>query len=288
VCDALRSRAAWRRLGPRAKVGRHPRHCSRDGDRPAAPVAEARRTPDARHTPSASGADADASGVRRRPAAVVADVVGAPAARVVVPVAPCGCAAGVLAPQHELVRRQDLDGGVGGPRRNLRRRLTLRRGPGGGIAGPVWPVTVTAAVIAAAAASPRPAAGEPVGPLFCVIDGPTRGRPWCATAVRSELRLVAARAGVRRRFAPHQLRHALRLSSPARACRSTSSNASSAIPIPARPASICRASTPRRSSRRCAPAAHRRCPPPPGCGCSDSGRAWRCGSWRFAGRRARR
>jgi site-specific recombinase XerD len=41
-----------------------------------------------------------------------------------------------------------------------------------------------------------------------VIDGPTRGRPWCATAVRSEFRLVAARAGVRRRFAPHQLRHA--------------------------------------------------------------------------------
>jgi site-specific recombinase XerD len=48
----------------------------------------------------------------------------------------------------------------------------------------------------------------PVGPLFCVIDGPTRGRPWCATAVRSEFRLVADRAGVRRRFAPHQLRHA--------------------------------------------------------------------------------
>jgi site-specific recombinase XerD len=48
----------------------------------------------------------------------------------------------------------------------------------------------------------------PVGPLFCVIDGPTRGRPWCGTAVRAEFRRVAARAGVRRRFAPHQLRHA--------------------------------------------------------------------------------
>jgi integrase len=45
----------------------------------------------------------------------------------------------------------------------------------------------------------------PVGPLFCVIDGPTRGRRWTATAARSEL---AAEAGVRRRFAPHQLRHA--------------------------------------------------------------------------------
>jgi site-specific recombinase XerD len=33
----------------------------------------------------------------------------------------------------------------------------------------------------------------PVGPLFCIIDGPTRGRPW---------------SGARRRFAPHQLRHA--------------------------------------------------------------------------------
>ena len=48
----------------------------------------------------------------------------------------------------------------------------------------------------------------PVGPLFCVIDGPTRGRAWSATAVRAELRTLAANAGVRRRFAPHQLRHA--------------------------------------------------------------------------------
>jgi hypothetical protein len=48
----------------------------------------------------------------------------------------------------------------------------------------------------------------PVGPLFCVIDGPTRGRRWAATAARCELRELAAEAGVRRRFAPHQLRHA--------------------------------------------------------------------------------
>jgi site-specific recombinase XerD len=48
----------------------------------------------------------------------------------------------------------------------------------------------------------------PVGPLFCVIDGPTRGRAWAATATRAELRQLAADAGVRRRFAPHQLRHA--------------------------------------------------------------------------------
>jgi site-specific recombinase XerD len=44
--------------------------------------------------------------------------------------------------------------------------------------------------------------------MFCVIDGSTRGRPWSSAAVRSELRRLAAQAGVRRRFAPHQLRHA--------------------------------------------------------------------------------
>ena len=48
----------------------------------------------------------------------------------------------------------------------------------------------------------------PIGPLFCVIDGSTRGRAWSATAVRAELRRLALEAGVRRRFAPHQLRHA--------------------------------------------------------------------------------
>jgi site-specific recombinase XerD len=48
----------------------------------------------------------------------------------------------------------------------------------------------------------------PIGPLFCVIDGPTCGRPWAAPAVRIQLRRLAAEAGVRRRFAPHQLRHA--------------------------------------------------------------------------------
>ena len=48
----------------------------------------------------------------------------------------------------------------------------------------------------------------PVGPLFCVIDGPTRGRAWASASVRVEFRRLAIRAGVRRRFAPHQLRHA--------------------------------------------------------------------------------
>jgi site-specific recombinase XerD len=48
----------------------------------------------------------------------------------------------------------------------------------------------------------------PVGPLFCVIDGRTRGRPLTTTSVRQPLRRTAVKAGVRRRFAPHQLRHA--------------------------------------------------------------------------------
>jgi site-specific recombinase XerD len=42
----------------------------------------------------------------------------------------------------------------------------------------------------------------PVGPLFCVIDGSTRGRRWAATAARAELRQLAAQAGVRRRSRP--------------------------------------------------------------------------------------
>jgi site-specific recombinase XerD len=47
-----------------------------------------------------------------------------------------------------------------------------------------------------------------VGPLFRVIDGPTHGRAWSASAARIELHHLALEAGVRRRFAPHQLRHA--------------------------------------------------------------------------------
>ena len=48
----------------------------------------------------------------------------------------------------------------------------------------------------------------PVGPLLCVSNGATRGRHWSPAAARAELRRTAATAGVRRRFAPHQLRHA--------------------------------------------------------------------------------
>jgi integrase len=36
----------------------------------------------------------------------------------------------------------------------------------------------------------------PIGPLFYIITGPTRGRPWSAAAVRADLRRTAATAGV--------------------------------------------------------------------------------------------
>ena len=48
----------------------------------------------------------------------------------------------------------------------------------------------------------------PSGRGFCVINGPTRGRPWSSAAARADLRRTAVAADVRRRFAPHQLWHA--------------------------------------------------------------------------------
>jgi site-specific recombinase XerD len=48
----------------------------------------------------------------------------------------------------------------------------------------------------------------PVRPLFWLINGPTSGGPWSNSQVRIALRRTATQAGVRQRFAPHQLRHA--------------------------------------------------------------------------------
>jgi len=48
----------------------------------------------------------------------------------------------------------------------------------------------------------------PVGSLFCVLRGPTRGRTCSAAGIRVQLHAAAHAAGVRRRVAPHQLRHA--------------------------------------------------------------------------------
>ncbi|MGO9976286.1 MAG: tyrosine-type recombinase/integrase [Solirubrobacteraceae bacterium] len=51
-------------------------------------------------------------------------------------------------------------------------------------------------------------ASLPVGALFCILHGPTRGRSCSTAGIRSQLHAAAHAAGVRRRFAPHQLRHA--------------------------------------------------------------------------------
>lgn len=48
----------------------------------------------------------------------------------------------------------------------------------------------------------------PIGAMLRVIHGPTGGRRWHASAARNSCVTRAAAAGVRRRFAPHQLRHA--------------------------------------------------------------------------------
>jgi integrase len=67
----------------------------------------------------------------------------------------------------------------------------------------------------------------PYGPLFCVIEGMRAGGAWPTSAARAALRRAAVRSGVRRRFAPHQLRHAHAIELARRVCRSTSSNANS-------------------------------------------------------------
>jgi site-specific recombinase XerD len=59
----------------------------------------------------------------------------------------------------------------------------------------------------------------PPGPLFCIIDGTTRGRRWSATAARSELRDLAAAAGVRRGSRLTSCDTRTRSSSPVRALR---------------------------------------------------------------------
>lgn len=48
-------------------------------------------------------------------------------------------------------------------------------------------------------------------PLFCVVEGPTKGQRTNATCIRGSFRTAALRAGVEKRFNPHSLRHALAL-----------------------------------------------------------------------------
>jgi site-specific recombinase XerC len=59
----------------------------------------------------------------------------------------------------------------------------------------------------------------PLGTLLCVIRGATAGRRWEQSSARKQLARTAARAGVRRRFAPHQLRHAHAIEMAHEGCR---------------------------------------------------------------------
>jgi site-specific recombinase XerD len=90
---------------------------------------------------------------------------------------------------------RDLD-----PRRGS---LLVRRGKGGRRREIGMDAGLGAAL--ALAAVPRRAAGRTAALHH---RRPTRGRSWSSAGVRVEFRRLAPQAGVRRRFAPHQLRHA--------------------------------------------------------------------------------
>jgi integrase len=90
----------------------------------------------------------------------------------------------------------------------------------------------------------------PVGPLLCILAGPTRGRGWSAAAARGELRRLAAQAGVRRgsRRTSSGTRTRLRWRTKGSRCRSSS--ASSDMRTSASRRSISRESIRGRSSTR--------------------------------------
>ena len=104
-------------------------------------------------------------------------------------------------------------------------------------------------------------ASLPTGPLIGVIDGPTRGRAWSATAVRAELGHLAAQVGVSRQFAPHQPRHGravelLHEGIPLPLIRRQLGHATARPPAP-----TWKGSPPRRSSAPYTAGGHRRCTP---------------------------
>jgi hypothetical protein len=114
----------------------------------------------------------------------------------------------------------------------------------------------------------------PVGALFCVLRGPTGGRPWAAAGVRVQLHDAARRAGVRRRFAPHQLRHAHAVEMSREGVPLLVSSASSGTPISRSPRSICAAST---TPRSCTPSTNDprpQVPPITDFRCTDPALGW--------------
>jgi len=81
-----------------------------------------------------------------------------------------------------------------------------------------------------------------------VINGTTRGRRWSGAGVCAHLAHAASAAGVRRRVAPHQLRHAHAVEMAREGVPLTSFNVNSATATSASPRSVCKASTTPRSS----------------------------------------
>jgi site-specific recombinase XerD len=49
----------------------------------------------------------------------------------------------------------------------------------------------------------------PDGPIFCVVQGPTKGLRWSPPAARTFVHKIAREAGIDHRVAPHQFRHGL-------------------------------------------------------------------------------
>ena len=88
----------------------------------------------------------------------------------------------------------------------------------------------------------------PVGALFCVVYGPTRGRPWSAPRCAP-----SCAASPPKQECDAESRHTssatpMRSRWPTKACRSSSSSASSVTPTSASRPSTCKASTTPRSS----------------------------------------
>lgn len=88
----------------------------------------------------------------------------------------------------------------------------------------------------------------PVGPLFCVIDGPTRGRPRSSAAVRVELRRLASQARGTTPVRATPLRHAHALELAREGVPLNIIQRPLGMQTSERHRSTSRASTPRRSS----------------------------------------
>jgi integrase len=97
----------------------------------------------------------------------------------------------------------------------------------------------------------------PVGPLLCVIDGPTRGRRWASDSARAQLRRAPRRPRCGGGSPRTSCATPTPSNSPTRASRSTSSRGNLGIPTLGSRPSICKASTTPRSLPPSTPARHR-------------------------------